>query len=45
MPQTKPGDGERNSLMLTYYVQQRVSERLVQHLKRPWVFLASGLRR
>lgn len=45
VPQTQPGDGERNSLMLTYYVQEHASEWLVQHLKRPWVFLASGLRR
>jgi hypothetical protein len=45
VPQTRAGDGERNSLMLTYYVQEHTSEWLVQHLKRPWVFLASGLRR
>jgi hypothetical protein len=43
--QTSDADGERNSLMLTYYVQDSVSRWLVQRLKRAWTLVAYGLRR
>jgi hypothetical protein len=43
--QTGPADGERNSLMLTYYVQQQPHDWLAERLKRWWVFIAYGLRR
>lgn len=43
--QTSDSDGERNSLMLTYYVQDGVTGWLVQRLKRLWGFLAYFLRR
>jgi hypothetical protein len=43
--QTSDGDGERNSLMLTYYVQDGVSGWLLQRLKRLWGFLTYALRR
>jgi len=42
--QTGPADGERDSLMLTYYAQERLPDRVVQRLKRLWVFVAYGLR-
>ena len=37
---TGPGDGVRNSLMLTYYVQEWWLDRVVERLKRCWVFFA-----
>jgi hypothetical protein len=43
--QTRPGDGERNSIMLTYYVQQRPADWLLERLKRWWVLLAYAVRR
>ena len=43
--QTVPADGERNSIMLTYYVQQQPVDWLGERLKRCWVFMAYGLRR
>ena len=43
--QTSDGDGERNSLMLTYYVQDGVSGWLLQRLKRLWGFLTYAVRR
>jgi len=42
---TSDTDGERNTLMLTYYVQEDVFGRLLQRLKRAWLFVAYGLRR
>jgi len=42
---TRDTDGERNSLMLTYYVQDGPLAWLAHRLKRVWVFLAYGLRR
>ncbi len=42
---TRDTDGERNSLMLTYYVQDSLLSWLGHRLKRVWVFLAYGLRR
>ena len=43
--QTSDADGERNSLMLTYYVQDTAPRWLVQRLKRFWTLVAYGLRR
>jgi hypothetical protein len=43
--QTSEGDGERNSLMLSYYVQDTASDWVVERLKRIWLFLVYGLRR
>src|SRR5262247_3560291 len=37
---TSDADGERNSLMLTYYVQNGVVDRLAERAKRLWVFFA-----
>lgn len=42
---TGPGDGERNSLMLTYYVQDRPTDWVLERLKRWWLFLIYGFRR
>jgi len=42
--QTGPTDGERNSIMLTYYVQERLIDRIVERLKRGWLFIAYWLR-
>jgi hypothetical protein len=42
---TSDADGERNTLMLTYYVQDGLFGRLLQRLKRAWVFVAYGVRR
>jgi hypothetical protein len=42
---TSDADGERNSLMLTYYVQNGVVDRLAERAKRLWVFLAYAVRR
>jgi len=42
--QTGPADGERNSIMLTYYVQERLIDRIVERLKRGWLFIAYWLR-
>jgi hypothetical protein len=42
---TLQADGERNSLMLTYYVQNGVVDRLAERAKRLWVFLAYAMRR
>ena len=42
---TSPADGERNSLMLTYYVQSGVTGPLFQRLKRLWNGLVWGVRR
>jgi hypothetical protein len=43
--QTSDQDGERNSLMLTYYVQEGPWGRLAQRLKRLGVFIGYGVRR
>jgi hypothetical protein len=43
--QTSDADGERNSLMLTYYAQDSAPRWLVQRLKRFWTLVAYGLRR
>ena len=43
--QTSEADGERNSLMLSYYVQDRPSDWIIERLKRLWLFLVYGLRR
>jgi hypothetical protein len=43
--QTSAVDGERNSLMLTYYVQTGLLGRVFHRLKRLWVFVAYGTRR
>jgi hypothetical protein len=45
VPQTSHADGQRDSLMLTYYVQDGVSGWLAQRLQRILVFLGYGLRR
>lgn len=37
-------DGERNSLMLTYYVQDHRYDWLIERAKRLWLFLVYGLR-
>ena len=37
--QTSEQDGERNSLMLTYYVQDSAVDWVVERLKRLWLFL------
>jgi hypothetical protein len=42
---TSDADGERNSLMLTYYVQEGLHGRLLQRLKRFWLFVAYAFRR
>jgi hypothetical protein len=42
---TSDADGERNSLMLTYYVQDGLRDWLAQRLQRVLVFLGYGLRR
>jgi hypothetical protein len=42
---TSDADGERNSLMLTYYVQNGVVDRLAEGAKRLWVFFAYAVRR
>jgi len=42
---TSPADGERNSLMLTYYVQDSPSRWLLHRLKRLWVLAAYATRR
>jgi len=42
---TSDADGERNTLMLTYYVQDGPFGRVLQRLKRAWLFVAYGLRR
>jgi hypothetical protein len=42
---TSDADGERNSLMLTYYVQNGVVDRLAERVKRLWVFFAYAVRR
>jgi hypothetical protein len=44
VPQTAGTDGERNSLMLTYHVQQGVLAWLAQRLHRLAVFIGYGLR-
>jgi len=41
---TSRTDGERNSLMLTYYVEENPGRWLVNRLKRFWTFVAYGLR-
>ncbi len=42
--QTGPADGERNSIMLTYYVQPPPLDWLFERIKRCSVFVAYGLR-
>jgi len=42
---TADADGERNSLMLTYYVQSGAFDRLAERAKRLWVFFAYAARR
>ena len=41
---TSAADGERNTLMLTYYVDENPGRWLVNRLKRFWTFVAYGLR-
>ena len=43
--QTGLGDGARNSIMLTYYVQDRLLDWVGERLKRYWLWIARGLRR
>lgn len=45
VPQTADSDGERNSLMLTYYVQRGPLAWLAQRLHRLAVFIGYGLRK
>ena len=45
VPQTSDSDGERNSLMLTYHVQQGPLAWLAQRLHRLAVFIGYGLRK
>ena len=42
---TSAADGERNSLMLTYYDQNGAFDRLAERAKRLWVFFAYAMRR
>ncbi len=42
---TSDADGERNTLMLTYYVQAGLFGRLLHRLKRAWLFVVYGVRR
>ena len=42
---TSAADGVRNSLMLTYYVEENPGRWLVNRVKRFWTLLAYGLRR
>jgi hypothetical protein len=42
---TSAADGARNSLMLTYYVEENPGRWLVNRVKRFWTLLAYGLRR
>jgi len=42
---TSVADGERNSLMLSYYVQDSPLDWVVERLKRVWLFLVYGFRR
>jgi len=42
---TSAADGTRNSLMLTYYVEENPARWLVNRVKRVWTLLAYGLRR
>jgi hypothetical protein len=41
---TSDADGERNSIMLTYYVQIGAFDRLAVRAKRLWVFFAYAVR-
>ena len=43
--QTSEEDGERNSLMLTYYVQERAVDWVAERLKRLWLFVVYAARR
>jgi hypothetical protein len=43
--QTSEQDGERDSLMLTYYVQENAVDWIVERLKRVWLFVAYAARR
>ena len=43
--QTSEHDGERNSLMLTYYVQDSAVDWVVERLKRLWLFVVYAARR
>jgi len=45
VPQTADSDGERNSLMLTYHVQQGPLAWLAQRIHRLAVFIGYGLRK
>jgi hypothetical protein len=45
VPQTSDADGERNSLMLTYHVQQGPLAWLAQRIHRLAVFIGYGLRK
>ena len=45
VPQTSDADGERDSLMLTYYVQQGPAAWLAQRIHRLAVFIGYGLRK
>jgi hypothetical protein len=45
VPQTADSDGERNSLMLTYYVQEGPLAWLAQRIHRLAVFIGYGLRK
>jgi hypothetical protein len=43
--QTSEADGVRDSLMLTYYVQDTKADWVIERLKRIWLFVVYGLRR
>lgn len=43
--QTSEADGERNSLMLSYYVQGSASDWVIERCKRWWLFAVYGFRR
>jgi hypothetical protein len=42
---TQPADGTRNSIMLTYFVQDRPLDWLAERFKRWWLFAVRGLHR
>src|SRR5262249_32899200 len=43
--ETSDADGVRDSLMLTYYVQDTKADWVIERLKRFWLFVVYGLRR
>jgi hypothetical protein len=42
---TSEADGVRDSLMISYFVQDTPASWLIERLKRLWLFVVYGLRR